>query len=67
MNAPCHTALVFHHFFANNSTHMATKPLYSLDLAPCDYRLISKLKRLELGQRFDRKEGLKDYIEKIVF
>ena len=52
-NAPSHTALVLRDHFAKNSTHIVPKPPYSPDLAPCDFCLFLKLKRLLRGHRFD--------------
>ena len=58
-NAPVHTALVLRDFFTKNSTYIVLPPLYSPDLAPCDFWRFSKLKRPLRGHRFDSIEKLK--------
>ena len=48
-----HTALILPDHFAQNSTYIASQPLNSLDLAPYDFRLFSKLKRPLRRHRFE--------------
>lgn len=41
---PIHTSLIVHWFLVTNSICMLNYPLYSPDLAPCDYSFFPKLK-----------------------
>ncbi|UYV71570.1 hypothetical protein LAZ67_8003713 [Cordylochernes scorpioides] len=43
-NAPAHTALRISKFLQDHSTSVFPQPLYSHDLAPCDFFLFGKLK-----------------------
>jgi len=51
-NAPAHDALRVCEFLAKNSITKTDHPLYSPDLAPCDFWLFPKLKNALKGQRF---------------
>ncbi|UYV61772.1 hypothetical protein LAZ67_1006446 [Cordylochernes scorpioides] len=44
-NAPAHTALKILKFLQDHSTSVFPQPLYSPDLAPCDFFLFGKLKK----------------------
>ena len=57
-NAPSHTALINRVHFRKNSIHIVSQPSYSLDLAPCDCWLFSKLKRPLRTHRFDTMEEI---------
>ena len=50
-NAPAHTALGFRKFLEKNITVLKQPPLYSTDLAPCDF-FFPKLKALLKEQIF---------------
>ena len=43
-NAPCHASLIFPQFLARNHVCVLNHPPYLLDLAPCDFSLLQKLK-----------------------
>ena len=58
-NAPAHTSLLVGKFLAKNNTLIMPQPLYSPDLAPCDYFLFPKLKRPIKGRRYDTIEEIK--------
>ena len=51
-------ALILREFFTKNSTHVAPQPLYSPDLALCDFWLFPKLKRPLRGNRFESIEEI---------
>ncbi|UYV76617.1 hypothetical protein LAZ67_14001479 [Cordylochernes scorpioides] len=46
-NAPAHTALKISKFLQDHSTSMFPQPPYSPDLAPCDFFLFGKLKKVK--------------------
>ncbi|UYV76616.1 hypothetical protein LAZ67_14001478 [Cordylochernes scorpioides] len=46
-NAPAHTALKITKFLQDHSTSMFPQPPYSPDLAPCDFFLFGKLKKVK--------------------
>ena len=56
-NIPSHTALVLRHHFVKNSTHIVPQP--PSDLAPCDFWLFQKLKRLLRKTRFESIDEIK--------
>jgi transposase len=58
-NAPSHRALVTHEFLTHNSIFTLPQPLYSLDLAPCDFFLFPKMKLQLKGRCFDGVEEIK--------
>lgn len=45
-NAPAHTSLLVREFLAQNNTVMMPQPPYSPDMAPCDFFLFPKIKRI---------------------
>ena len=51
-NALAHDALRVREFLAKNSITKTDHPLYSPDLAPCDFWLFPKLKNALKGQKF---------------
>jgi hypothetical protein len=50
---PSHTSVLTQQFLAKNKIAVILHPLYSPDLAPCDFFLFSKLKLKLKGRRFD--------------
>ena len=52
-NAPSHTSVLTHQFLAKNKIAVIPHPLYSPDLAPCDFFLFPKMKLKLKGCRFD--------------
>lgn len=58
-NAPAHTTLLIQQFLAKHSTVVMLQPLYSPDMAPCDFFLFPKLKRTLKGQRFSTIDEIK--------
>ncbi|UYV60717.1 hypothetical protein LAZ67_1002021 [Cordylochernes scorpioides] len=58
-NAPAHTLLLVRDFLAKNNTLMMPQPPYSPDLAPCDFFLFPKLKRLMKGRRYATLDEIK--------
>ena len=51
-NAPAHNALGIGEFLAKNNIAVLEQPPYSPDLAPCDFFLFPKLKKVIKGTRF---------------
>ena len=43
-NAPCHTAVSIHEFWAEKNIPLVHQPPYSPDLSPCDFFLFPRLK-----------------------
>ena len=58
-NAPAHNALGIREFFAKNNIAVLEQPLYSPDLAPCDFFLFPKLMEVIKGTRFQDSEAIK--------
>ncbi|UYV74235.1 hypothetical protein LAZ67_11002565, partial [Cordylochernes scorpioides] len=58
-NTPAHTSLLVRDFLAKNNTLMMPQPPYSPDLAPCDFFLFPKLKRLMKGRRYATLDEIK--------
>jgi len=59
-NAPVHTALSIREFLATKNIPVLPHPLYSPDLAPCDFCLFSKLKLNLKGHHFGTMENITD-------
>ena len=57
-NAPAHTALSIREFLAKKSIPVLPLPLYSPDLAPCDFYLFPKLKSKLQGHHFGTMENI---------
>jgi len=57
-NAPSHTSIVLREFLAQNNITTLPHPLYSLDLAPCDFFLFPKLKTHLKGHHFGTVENV---------
>ena len=58
-NAPAHSALSIRQFLAERNVPTLEQPLYSPDLAPCDFFLVPKLKGVIKGTRFTDVEAIK--------
>jgi len=52
-NAPAHNALSFKKFLTKHKITVLEHPLYSTDLAPCDFFLFPKIKSALKGTRFE--------------
>jgi hypothetical protein len=52
-NAPSHTSVLTQQFLAKNEVAVIPHPLYSPDLASCDFFLFPKMKLKLKGRRFD--------------
>jgi len=55
-NAPAHRAVTTSEFLAKHNIPSLPNPLYSPDLAPCDFFLFPQLKKTMKGRRFDDNE-----------
>ncbi|KAL4100983.1 hypothetical protein QTP88_021004 [Uroleucon formosanum] len=58
-NAPAHSAPSIREFLADKKIPVVPHPLYSPDLAPCDFFLFPRLKSALKGQRFQDVEEIK--------
>jgi len=58
-NAPAHTALSVRQFLTKNGMTPLTHPPYSPDLAPCDFFLFPRMKKVLKGKRFADVEEVK--------
>jgi len=58
--SPAHTALSVRQFLMKNVMTTASHPLYSPDLAPCDFFLFPRLKRDLKGKRFHNVEEVRE-------
>ena len=52
-NTPAQNALSVKRYLAKNNIPVMEHPLYSLDLAPCDFFLFPKIKSAPKGTRFE--------------
>ena len=58
-NAPAHNALSVKRYLAKNNIPVMEYPLYSPDLAPCDFFLFLKIKSSLKGTRFESVDAVK--------
>jgi len=58
-NVPVHTSHLVQQFLAKHSTAQLQQPPYSPDLAPCDFLLFPRLKKVLKGHRFEAIEDIK--------
>jgi len=58
-NAPAHTSHIVQQFLAKHGTAQLQQPPYSSDLAPCDFFLFPRLKKVLKGHRFETTEDIK--------
>jgi len=56
-NAPSHSAIIIREFLTKNEMNIIQQPSNSSDIAPCDFFLFDRVKKLLRGTRFNsRKE-----------
>jgi hypothetical protein len=65
-NAPAHTSLVVQQFLNSNNITVIPHPLYSHDLAPCDFFLFPKMKLWLTGRRFDTTEEIHADLQEVI-
>jgi len=58
-NAPAHTSHLMQQFLAKHGTAQLQQPPYSPDLAPCDFFLFPRFKKVLKGHRFEATEDIK--------
>jgi len=58
-NAPAHTALSVREFLATKQITVLEHPAYSLDLAPSDFFLFSKIKEILKGRHLDDTDDIR--------
>jgi len=58
-NAPAHTSHLVQQFLAKHGTAQLQQPPYSPDLAPCEFFLFPRLKKVLKGHRFEATEDTK--------
>lgn len=58
-NAPAHTALRVTHYLASQRWSVVPHAPYSPDLAPCDFFLFPRMKKMLKGKRYDDVEAVK--------
>ena len=58
-NAPVHTSHLVQQFLAKHSTAQLQQPPYSPDLAPCDFFLFPRLKKILKRDRFEATDDIK--------
>ena len=58
-NAPAHTSHLVQQFLAKHGTAQLQQPPYLPDLAPCDFFVFSRLKKVLKGHRFEAMEDIK--------
>ena len=63
-NAPAHTSLLVQQFLAKLGTAQLQQPPYSPDLAPCDFFLFPRLKKVLKGHQFETMEDIKRNLTK---
>ena len=57
-NAPAHSSNVVREFLTANNIDVLSHPPYSPDLAPCDFWLFSKLKKMLVGQKYESRSAV---------
>jgi len=58
-NAPAHTSHLVQQFLAKHGTAQLQEPPFSPDLAPCDFFLFPRLKKVLKGHQFEAMEDIK--------
>ena len=58
-DVPAHTSRLVQQFLAKHSTTQLQQPAYSPDLAPCDFFLFPRVKKVLKGHRFEETEDIK--------
>ncbi|PNF18540.1 hypothetical protein B7P43_G08515 [Cryptotermes secundus] len=65
-NARLHTAYIVQEFLAKNKMAVVPHPLYSPDLAPCNFFLFPKMKIKLKGRRFDTVEEIQAEMQTVL-
>jgi len=65
-NTPSYSALATREFLAHNCIITCPHPLYSPDLAPCDFFLFLKMKLKRKGHRFDGLEEIQRELQDVL-
>ena len=65
-NAPVHDSILVTDYLTKMGIKTVPHPLYSPDLAPCDFRLFPKLKENLRGYRYETIEEVKEAVTKII-
>jgi len=65
-NAPAHTSHLVQRFLAKHGTVQSQQPPFSPNLAPCDFFLFPRLKKVLKGHRFEVTEDVKRNSTKIL-
>jgi hypothetical protein len=63
-SVPAHTSHLVQQFLAKHGTAQLQQPPYSLDLAPCDFFLFPRLKKVLKEHRFEVMEDIKRNLTK---
>ena len=58
-NDPAHTSHLLQQFLAKHGTAQLQQPLYSPDIAPCDFFLFPRRKKILKGHQFEATEDVK--------
>jgi len=58
-NAPAHTSHLVQQFLTKHGTAQLQQPPYSPDLAPCDFFLFQRLKKVLKGHLFETMDDIK--------
>jgi hypothetical protein len=65
-NAPSHTSILTQQFLAKYKMAAIPHPLYSPDLAPCDFFLLPKMKFKLKGRKFDTTEEIQAESQRVL-
>ena len=64
--APSHTSILTHQFLVKNKIAVIPHPLYSPDLAPCDFFLFPKMKLKLKGCQFNTTEEIQAELQRVL-
>ena len=64
-NAPVHNSILVTDYLTNMGIKTDPQPLYSPDLAPCDFWLFPKLKKKRRGCRYEIIEEMEEAVTKV--
>jgi hypothetical protein len=64
--APSHTSFLTQQFLSKNKMAVIPHPLYSPDLAPCEFFLFPKIKLKLKGRRFDKNEEIQPKSQRVL-
>ena len=65
-NAPVHNSILVTDYLTKMGIKTVPHPLYSPDVAPCDFCLFSKLKEKLRGCRYETIEEMKEAVTKVI-